>query len=216
MKDRIENFIKNILTSFSQQNLDPLTYVEEYQRLLSNLDKDVYVGAGTSWFSKYMDVENYLVMNDGSKVYTFKPEINTSQKRKDALAELQGIISKAKEKMESNFKIANMKRTPVDGVVIDVTFIINFSLESITDRHVGSIKLVGDPSSPDFVAFNELTEELVIEWVKDELGADKLTEILITMENRLQAKLDKKNNPEFIVGTPWGNISIGLLNSLTT
>jgi hypothetical protein len=116
--------------------------------------------------------------------------------------------------MESNFKIANMKRTPVDGVVIDVTFIINFSLEGITDRHVGSIRLVGDPSSPDFVTFNELTEELVIEWVKDELGADKLTEILITMENRLQAKLDKKNNPEFIAGTPWGGISNGLLGSL--
>jgi len=116
--------------------------------------------------------------------------------------------------MESNFKIANMKRTPVDGVVIDVTFIINFSLEGIADRHVGSLKLVGDPSSPDFVTFNELTEELVIEWVKDELGADKLTEIFITMENRLQEKLDKKNNPEFIAGTPWGGISNGFLGSL--
>jgi hypothetical protein len=88
MRDRIENFIKNILTSFSQQNLDPLTYVEEYQRLLGNLDKDVYVGAGTSWFSKYMDTQNYLVMKgvngftEGSKVYTFKSEVNTSQKRK--------------------------------------------------------------------------------------------------------------------------------------
>ena len=108
MRDRIENFIKNILTSFSQQNLDPLTYVEEYQRLLGNLDKDVYVGAGTSWFSKYMDTQNYLVMKgvngltEGSKVYTFKREIDTQTKRTAALSELQGILSKAKEKMESN------------------------------------------------------------------------------------------------------------------
>ena len=108
MRDRIENFIKNILTSFSQQNLDPLTYVEEYQRLLGNLDKDVYAGAGTSWFFKYMDTENYLVMKgvngltEGSKVYTFKREIDTQTKRTAALSELQGIISKAKEKMESN------------------------------------------------------------------------------------------------------------------
>jgi hypothetical protein len=118
--------------------------------------------------------------------------------------------------MESTFNIVNMKRTPVDGVVIDVTFIINFSLESIADRHVGSIKLVGDPSSPDFVTFNELTEELVIEWVKDELGADKLAEIFTNMETRLQEKLDKKNNPEFIIGTPWGGISNGLLGSLNS
>ena len=116
--------------------------------------------------------------------------------------------------MESNFKIANMKRTPVDGVVIDVTFIINFSLEGVADRHVSSIKILGDPSSPDFVPFGELTEELVIEWVKDELGADKLAEIFTNMETRLQEKLDKKNNPEFIAGTPWGGISNGLLGSL--
>jgi len=129
MKDRIENFIKNILTSFSQQNLDPLTYVEEYQRLLSNLDKDVYVGAGTSWFSKYMDVENYLVMNDGSKVYTFKPEINTSQKRKDALAELQGIISKAKEKMESNPVCGINGKYTIDGKT-NTNSIIPFDIKS--------------------------------------------------------------------------------------
>ena len=129
MKDRIENFIKNILTSFSQQNLDPLTYVEEYQRLLSNLDKDVYVGAGTSWFSKYMDVENYLVMIDGSKVYTFKPEINTSQKRKDALAELQGIISKAKEKMESNPVCGINGKYTIDGKT-NTNSIIPFDIKS--------------------------------------------------------------------------------------
>jgi hypothetical protein len=121
MRDRIENFIKNILTSFSQQNLDPLTYVEEYQRLLGNLDKDVYVGAGTSWFSKYMDTENYLVMKgvngltEGSKVYTFKSEINTSQKRKNALAELQSIISDAKEKMESNTVCGVDGKYTIDG-----------------------------------------------------------------------------------------------------
>jgi hypothetical protein len=124
MKNRIENFIKNILTSFSQQNLDPLTYVEEYQRLLGNLDKDVYVGAGTSWFSKYMDDKNYLVMKgvngvngitEGSKVYTFKSEINTAQKRKNALAELQGIISAAKEKMEANSVCGENGKYTIDG-----------------------------------------------------------------------------------------------------
>jgi hypothetical protein len=115
MKDRIENFIKNILTSFSQQNLDPLTYVEEYQRLLGNLDKDVYAGAGTSWFSKYMNTENYLVKTDGTKVYTFKSEINTSTKRSNALGELQGIISKAQEKMDANSVCGVNGKYTIDG-----------------------------------------------------------------------------------------------------
>ncbi len=115
MRDRIENFIKNILTSFSQQNLDPLTYVEEYQRLLGNLDKDVYAGAGTSWFATYMDTKNFLVMNDGSKVYTFKPEIETTTKRDAALAKLQGIISDAKEKMNKNIVCGLDGKYTIDG-----------------------------------------------------------------------------------------------------
>ena len=115
MRDRIENFVKNILTSFSQQNLDPLTYVEEYQRLLGNLDKDVYAGAGTSWFANYMDTQNYLVMNDGSKVYTFKREIDTAQKRSNALAQLQGIIYLAKEEMNANPVCGENGKYTIDG-----------------------------------------------------------------------------------------------------
>ena len=115
MRDRIENFIKNILTSFSQQNLDPLTYVEEYQKLLGNLDKDVYAGAGTSWFATYMDTKDFLVKNDGSKAYTFKREIDTSTKREAALGKLQGIISEAKEKMEKNIVCGVDGKYTIDG-----------------------------------------------------------------------------------------------------
>jgi hypothetical protein len=115
MRDRIENFIKNILSSFSQQNLDPLTYVEEYQRLLGNLDKDVYAGAGTSWFATYMDTKNFLVKNDGSKAYTFKREIDTSTKREAALGKLRGIISDAKEKMNKNTVCGLDGKYTIDG-----------------------------------------------------------------------------------------------------
>ena len=115
MRDRIENFIKNILSSFSQQNLDPLTYVEEYQKLLGNLDKDVYAGAGTSWFATYMDTKNFLVKNDGSKVYTFKREIDTSTKREAALGKLRGIISDAKEKMNKNTVCGLDGKYTIDG-----------------------------------------------------------------------------------------------------
>ena len=139
MKNRIENFIKNILTSFSQQNLDPLTYVEEYQRLLGNLDKDVYAGAGTSWVATYMDTKNYLVMKDGSKVYTFKPEINTAQKRSNALGELQGIIYLAKEEMEANPVCGLNGKYTIDGktktgsyIPFDITMDI-FKIEPKSD-----------------------------------------------------------------------------------
>ena len=75
----------------------------------------MYVGAGTSWFSTYMDTENYLVMNDGSKVYTFKKEFNTSTKQEAALGKLRGIISEAKEKMNSNTVCGVDGKYTIDG-----------------------------------------------------------------------------------------------------
>ena len=91
MKNRIENFIKNILDSFTQQNLDPLTNVDIYQETLSEYYKDVYYYSGEeSWFGKHMDFENYFVLNDGRKIYTFK----TGIKKNEAIGELEAKIEK--------------------------------------------------------------------------------------------------------------------------
>jgi hypothetical protein len=111
--------------------------------------------------------------------------------------------------MDKTFKIANMKRTPDAGVVVKVVYIIEFEYNGIYDRHVGSVTLIGDPTSPDFVPFNELTEEIVTDWVKAELGETKLAEIDSTFQASLEAKYQAKQNPEFISGTPWGKPKLG-------
>lgn len=113
--------------------------------------------------------------------------------------------------MNKTFKIADMKRTPDNGVVIKVVYIIGFEYNGISDRYVGSVTLTGDPTSPDFVPFENLTEEMVIDWVKAELGEVKLAEIDATYQASLEAKYEAKQNPEFIGGTPWGKPSLGLV-----
>ena len=105
--------------------------------------------------------------------------------------------------MNKTFKIANMKRTPDAGVVVKVVYIMEFEYNGISDRHVGSIELAGDASAPDFIPFEDLTEEIVIDWVKAELGEAKLAEIDNEFQNRLEAKYQAKQNPEFISGKPW-------------
>lgn len=105
--------------------------------------------------------------------------------------------------MTTNWKIAQLKRNPSNGLVFEVTFIMNFELENETDRHVGSVKLEGDPTSETFVPYEELTETIVLEWVKEELTQEKITEIETSMEIRLQERIEKKANPEFLTGTPW-------------
>ena len=105
--------------------------------------------------------------------------------------------------MEKNWTIADLKRYPENGLVFDVTYIINFTLEDIQDRHVGRLQLEGNPEDKNFIPFDELTEETVIEWVKETLGEDKINEIYSNMETRLEDKVDRKNNPPFLEGKPW-------------
>ena len=81
---------------------------------------------------------------------------------------------------------------------------MNFELEGETDRHVGSVTLEGDETSSTFIPFEELTEAIVLEWVKTTVGEEKITEIETSMETRLEERIEKKTNPEFLTGTPWG------------
>ena len=93
MKERIENFIKNILDSFTKQNLDPLTDLDTYSSNLQDYQGNVYYYSPQSWFNKYMDTENFFMLNKtGVKVYTFKKEVNNSQKKSDAISELKKLI----------------------------------------------------------------------------------------------------------------------------
>jgi len=64
LKNNIENFIKNTLDTFTKQNLDPLTNIEIYETQILELRKKVYMDRKTSWFQKYMDNENYLVLKN--------------------------------------------------------------------------------------------------------------------------------------------------------
>jgi hypothetical protein len=107
--------------------------------------------------------------------------------------------------METNWKIANLKRKPEDGLVIEVTWIMNFDLNGEKDRKVGMTKLEGDSNDPNFVAYEDLTEEIVLDWIKSELGEEKIENIENEFKTILENRIQKKENPEFLTGKPWGN-----------
>lgn len=105
--------------------------------------------------------------------------------------------------METNWTIVDVKRKPDTGLVFEVTYIMNFKLENKEDRRVGMVTLVGDASDPNFVPFSELTEEVVLNWVQSEMGQEEITRIQTEMETRLQERIDREKNPEFLQGLPW-------------
>jgi hypothetical protein len=105
--------------------------------------------------------------------------------------------------MTTTWKIAQLKRKPTTGLVFKVTYIMNFKLQNETDRKVGMIEFVGDVNDPNFVPFEDLTEEIVLDWVTTTLGEEEISATETEFEARLQERIDKKNNPEFLTGTPW-------------
>ncbi len=105
--------------------------------------------------------------------------------------------------MTTTWKIAQLKRKPTTGLVFKVTYIMNFELEGETDRKVGMIEFVGDVNDPNFVPFEDLTEEIVLGWVTTTLDEEEISATETEFETRLQERIDKKTNPEFLTGTPW-------------
>jgi len=93
--------------------------------------------------------------------------------------------------------IANLERETADGFVFTAHYTVNAADGTYTSGAYGSI---GFQRPDDLIPFAELTEELVVEWVKEALGGDeKVAEI----EAALQAQLDEQHAPTKAAGLPW-------------
>jgi len=96
----------------------------------------------------------------------------------------------------NTWKIAQLDRETADGYVFTAHYTVNATDETYSAGAYGSL---GFEKPETLVAYSELTEEVVIGWVKDQLTAEKVTEI----EAALQAQLDEQKTPTKASGTPW-------------
>ena len=97
-----------------------------------------------------------------------------------------------------SWKIANLERETADGFVYSVHYTVNADNGVYTAGAYGSLGL----ERPDnLIPFDQLTEEIVVGWVKEKFGAEKVAEI----EAALQAQIDEKTNPTKAAGVPWAN-----------
>lgn len=116
MKDRIEVFMKTVLENFTKQNLDPLTYIGDYKRNLENYRGEVYFFRPSSWFNKYMDTQNFFIIdkdNEKYKIYTFKEEFK--DKKEQVITELKSYIEKYNKLLSENQTLGNNGSYNVDG-----------------------------------------------------------------------------------------------------
>ena len=95
-----------------------------------------------------------------------------------------------------NWHVANLERETADGFVYTAHYTVNAEDGTYSAGAYGSIGL----ERPDtLIPFDDLTEGMVVGWVTEKLGAEKVTEV----EDALQVQLDEKHAPTKAAGVPW-------------
>jgi hypothetical protein len=95
----------------------------------------------------------------------------------------------------TTWAIANLERETADGKVIVVHYTVNATNGTYSAGAYGSLGFDGEVTTP----FADLTKEVVVGWVKEALGADKVAEV----EAALQNQIDEQAAPTKAAGTPW-------------
>ena len=93
--------------------------------------------------------------------------------------------------------IANLERETEDGFVFTAHYTVSAADGTYSAGAYGSI---GFERPENLVPFADLTEDLVVGWVKEALGGDeKVAEI----EAALQSQINEQRTPTKASGTPW-------------
>ena len=96
-----------------------------------------------------------------------------------------------------NLNIAKLERETVDGYVYVCHYTVDAKDDTYAAGAYGSIGL--ERPEDEMIPFAELTAEVVVGWVKDQLGEEKVAEV----EAALQAQLDEQRVPTKAAGVPW-------------
>lgn len=99
--------------------------------------------------------------------------------------------------MTTTWQILDTKRQKATGVITRVTYQCTAQEGDKIYKKTGNVPLTGSsPSLPGFIPFTDLTEEIIVNWVKSALGADILTTIEVNLTHKITQ--DKSNS-----GLPW-------------
>jgi energy-coupling factor transporter ATP-binding protein EcfA2 len=93
--------------------------------------------------------------------------------------------------------INTLERETDDGFVFTAHYTVNAEDSTYSAGAYGSI---GFQRPDNLIPYNQLQEDIVIDWVKEALGGDeKVAEI----EAALQAQIDEQRSPSKAAGVPW-------------
>lgn len=103
--------------------------------------------------------------------------------------------------METKWKVLGMEHKLSDGYVLSVTSACDIKTDLGFARGLTYTSLEFKEIEPDYVPFEDLTEEIVLNWVKEQLGTAGVDAI----EKEVQEDYEKEiASPTTGQGLPWG------------
>jgi len=100
--------------------------------------------------------------------------------------------------MAVTWTISTLERNTDNGVVV-----AHWRASDVDGDHSGSsygtCGFTPDASADGYVAYDNLTEENVVGWVKDSMGEEAVTGV----EDSIAAQIADSKAPAISVGTPW-------------
>jgi hypothetical protein len=93
--------------------------------------------------------------------------------------------------------IAQLERETADGYVFTAHYTIDANDGTYNAGAYGSIGF--ERPEEGMIPFADLTEEIVIGWVKEKFGDEKVLEI----EEALQSQIEEQHHPSKASGMPW-------------
>lgn len=94
------------------------------------------------------------------------------------------------------WKIEQLERTIENGCV----FRVSWSLKAIENDYIGyTFGMVNLEPPDELIPFEDLTEEIVLSWVKDQLGEDRVQEL----ETYVCDEVARQKEPVVANGLPW-------------
>ena len=97
-----------------------------------------------------------------------------------------------------SWAIANLEHETADGFVYTAHYSISAKNAAYSASAYGSI---GFERPDSLVPYSDITEEMVVEWVKDALTEEKVEQVF----KALQSQLDEQAAPTKAAGVPWNN-----------
>lgn len=101
--------------------------------------------------------------------------------------------------IEYTWKIEQCEYNAQTGAIENVHWRLNAVDGDYTDSIYGSQSLNANPNSESFIPYPEVTEQQIIDWVKNELGSERVTEI----ESIVMAQIEARKTPKTLTGLPW-------------